>query len=136
VGSLECLYSLDSIRAALGFAGSRPLLLEVSTAMSYLNKSVLSPRQEAGLGMELDATNWQYSPFIFLYLLAVPIFWIVMLRFYYKQKKEGKTSSNDCILESGNWSIVRGRNNLRYLTYTGCNTINISGRCSVRVIPI
>ena len=91
MGSLECLYSLDSIRAALGFAGSRPLLLEVSTAMSYLNKSVLSPRQEAGLEMELDATNWQYSPFIFLYLLAVPIFWIVMLRFYYKQKKEGKT---------------------------------------------
>ena len=90
MGSLECLYSLDSIRAALGFAGSRPLLLEVSTTMSYLTNR-LSSRQEAGLGMELDATNWQYSPFIFLYLLAVPIFWIVMLRFYYKQKKEGKT---------------------------------------------
>jgi len=73
VGSLECLYSLDSIRAALGFAGSRPLLLEVSTAISYIN-NMLSPSQEAGLEMELDATNWQYSPFIFLYLLAVPIF--------------------------------------------------------------
>ena len=57
MGSLECLYSLDSIRAALGFAGSRPLLLEVSTAISYLN-NMLSPPQEAGLEMELDATNF------------------------------------------------------------------------------
>ena len=36
MGSLECLYSLDSIRAALGFAGSRPLLLEVSNTTSRI----------------------------------------------------------------------------------------------------
>jgi hypothetical protein len=38
--------------------------------------------------MEINATNWQYTPFIFLYLLAIPIFWIIILYFYFHKDKE------------------------------------------------
>lgn len=34
----------------------------------------------------VDVYDWQYSPLILLYLLAIPVFYAIMLHFYYKQK--------------------------------------------------